>query len=100
MYILKAILMYNFAMLKIMSITEARQQFLDLPEQVEDDPVIVTRHGKPVMAALNYEQFESLLETLEILSDQDFMKQIRQGIIEAEAGQTVSLEVARQKLGL
>jgi prevent-host-death family protein len=53
-------------MSKYLTITEARRQLLDLPDKLKDEPVIITKHGKPVMAALSFEQYESLLETLSI----------------------------------
>ncbi|NEU76778.1 type II toxin-antitoxin system Phd/YefM family antitoxin [Hassallia byssoidea VB512170] len=49
-------------MSKYLSITEARRQLLDLPDRLNDEPVIITKHGKPVMAALS-------LETLSIVCD-------------------------------
>ncbi|MEH2389260.1 MAG: type II toxin-antitoxin system Phd/YefM family antitoxin [Nostoc sp.] len=63
---------------KYLSITEARRQLLDLPDELKDEPVIITKHGKPVMAALSFDQFESLLETLAILSDREFAHQLRE----------------------
>lgn len=41
----------------------------------------VTRHGKPVAVILSYEEYESLVETLNILSDDDALSAIE----EAEA---------------
>ncbi|MDM9385217.1 type II toxin-antitoxin system Phd/YefM family antitoxin [Chlorogloeopsis sp. ULAP01] len=57
---------------KYLTITEARQHLLNLPDELKDEPVIITKHGKPVMAALSFEQYESLLETLSILGDRSF----------------------------
>ena len=83
-----------------MPITTARQEFLDLPKVVQDEPVIVTRHGRPVMTLLSVEQFEGMLETIEILSDQVFAKRLKTGIDQARSGKTVSLEDAAARLGL
>ena len=47
-------------MLKHLTITEAQQQILDLPDDVQQEPLIITKHGKPVMAAISFEQYESL----------------------------------------
>ncbi len=44
--------------------------------------------------------FESLLETVEILSDREFMEQLREGIKQAERGETKSLEEFKAELGL
>jgi len=83
-----------------MTITNARQGFLDLPEKVQEEPVYVTKHGRPVMAVLSVEQFEGMLETIEILEDQPFVKRLQKSIDQAQKGQTVSLEEAATRLGL
>ncbi|MGR3277264.1 type II toxin-antitoxin system Phd/YefM family antitoxin [Acaryochloris marina NIES-2412] len=85
---------------KFLTITETRKQLLNLPEQLTDEPVIITKHGKPAMVALGYEQFESIMETLEVLSDPELMNVLRQSLAQAEQGETVALEDAIARLGL
>ncbi|WP_298906943.1 type II toxin-antitoxin system Phd/YefM family antitoxin [uncultured Nostoc sp.] len=85
---------------KYLSITEARRQLLDLPDELKDEPVIITKHGKPVMAALSFEQFESLLETLAILSDREFVHQLRESIGQGERGETINWKEVKAQLGL
>jgi antitoxin YefM len=85
---------------KYLTITEARQKLLELPEQLTEEPVIITKHGKPVMTAMSYQQFESLLETMSILSDAEFTKQLKDSIIQEERGETINWEEAKAKLGL
>jgi prevent-host-death family protein len=87
-------------MAKYLPITEARQKLLELPDEIIDEPVIITKHGKPVMAAMSYEQFESLLETLSILSDAKFAQRLQESIAQAERGEAISWEDAKVKLGL
>ncbi|WP_026731747.1 type II toxin-antitoxin system Phd/YefM family antitoxin [Fischerella sp. PCC 9605] len=85
---------------KYLNITEARQHLLDLPDKLKDEPIIITKHGKPVMAALSFEQYESLLETLSILSDREFAPSLQESIAQAERGETIGWEEAKAKLGL
>lgn len=85
---------------KFLTITETRKQLLNLPEQLTDEPVIITKHGKPAMVALGYEQFESIMETLEVLSDPELMNVLRQSLAQAEQGETVALKDAISRLGL
>ena len=85
---------------RFLTITETRRQLLDLPEQLTDEPIIITRHGKPTMVAIGYEQFESLIETLEVLSDSDLMAKLHQSMAQAQKGETISLEDAIAHLGL
>jgi antitoxin YefM len=87
-------------MAKFLTITETRKQLLDLPDQLSDEPIIITKHGKPAMVALAYEQFESLMETLDILSDTDLMPRLRQSMAQAQSGETLSLDDAIARLGL
>ncbi|MGR3279894.1 type II toxin-antitoxin system Phd/YefM family antitoxin [Acaryochloris marina NIES-2412] len=85
---------------KFLTITETRKQLLTLPEQLTDEPVIITKHGKPAMVALGYEQFESIMETLEVLSDPELMNILRQSLTQADQGETISLDDAIARLGL
>ncbi len=87
-------------MTKFLTITETRKQLLDLPDQLKDEPVIITKHGKPAMVALGYEQFESLMETLEVLSDPDLATTLRRSIAQAESRETISLDDVIKRLGL
>lgn len=84
---------------KYLTIAEAQQQLPALPDELADEPAIITRNGKPVIIAMSLDQFESLVETLEILSDKKFMVQLREGIRQADAGETISLEELKAELG-
>ncbi|GGO41491.1 type II toxin-antitoxin system Phd/YefM family antitoxin [Deinococcus humi] len=85
-------------MTRFLTISEARKQFLELPETLSEQPVIITRHGKPVMAALSYEQFESLAETLDLLEDGNLMADLRESMTQADRGERVSLADVRARL--
>lgn len=85
---------------KYLTVAEAQQRLPALPHELEQGPAIITQDGKPVMIALSLEQFSSLLETLEILSDQEFMTQLQTGIEQVEAGEIFNLETLRAELGL
>jgi antitoxin YefM len=87
-------------MLKYLTITEAQEQLLDLPDDLKEDPIIITKHGKPVIAAISFEKYESLLETLEILSDKEFTQELQESIAQGESGETISWNDAKLKLGL
>lgn len=85
-------------MTRFLTISEARKQLLEMPETLQDEPVIITRHGKPVMAALSYEQFESLAETVDLLGDPAFVADLRESLAQAEQGERVSLAEVRFRL--
>ena len=89
---------------KTLTITEARSQLLDLAERLNRPPAVeavtVTKRGKPVLALLPHDFYESLVETLEILGDETLMRALRQSLKEARRGKTVSWEKAKRELGL
>ena len=75
----------------------------DLPhiiEEIDDklDRYIVTKRGKPIAIMMSMEDYEGLLETIEILSDKQAVKRIKRAKKEIVQGQTMSLEDLRQKL--
>jgi antitoxin YefM len=87
-------------MSKQLTIAQAQQQLPNLPTELTDEPIIITQDGVPVIAALSYDHLTALLETLDILTDQEFIDKLRQSIVQAEQGQTIEWEAARVKLGL
>jgi PHD/YefM family antitoxin component YafN of YafNO toxin-antitoxin module len=90
-----------------LSMVEARDQLTRLPEMFEQMlkqrdgmPVIeVTRRNKPVLAILPWELFESILETLEVLEDDEQMIALHQALREVSAGQGRSWKKLKQEQG-
>lgn len=84
------------------SISEIGDVIAHLPEQFEHEPeaVAVTRHGKPVMAILPWELYEAIMETLEVVSDQELMAAFRQGVQELTEGKGRPWEDVKKELGL
>jgi antitoxin YefM len=87
-------------MSKHLTIAQAQQQLPNLPAQLADEPIIITQDGVPVIAALSYEHLTALLETLDILTDQEFADKLRCSITQAEQGETIAWDSVKQKLGL
>lgn len=85
---------------KYLTIAEAQTQLAELSSQLNEEPAIITRDGKPVMITFGMEQFESLMETIEIISDREFMTELKQGIKELNKGETITLEELKADLSL
>jgi PHD/YefM family antitoxin component YafN of YafNO toxin-antitoxin module len=83
---------------------EARRRFTSLPDELSKHPEIgaiqVTRRGKPVLAVMSWDLYESVTETLEIMSDPEMMAAFRQGVKELKEGKTIPLEQLKKELGL
>jgi PHD/YefM family antitoxin component YafN of YafNO toxin-antitoxin module len=91
------------------SISEIREAITRLPEQFEQDTdvVNVTRHGKSVMTILPTSTYEtlietidSLLETLEVMADEELMAAFRRGVQELAAGRGKPWEEVKRELNL
>jgi antitoxin YefM len=87
-------------MVKDMPITTARDELTSLPERLEKEPgaVAITRRGKPVLAVMPWEFYETLLETLEVLGDPELMEALQHSLQEIEAGQAMDWEDAKRTL--
>lgn len=88
------------AMTRTITLKELRPSLPRVAMAVERkmDRYIVTRRGKPVMTILSPEDFEGLVETIEILSDRAALKRIRRALQEARQRKTRSLEDIRRRL--
>lgn len=58
--------------------------------QNKQEIVAITRDGVPSAVLLSMDQFEGLMETIEILSDQKSMRALRRSLKQAEKDQWVS----------
>jgi prevent-host-death family protein len=73
---------------RVLPISEVKAR---LPELVSDvqhnaETIVVSRNGRPAAVLVNYADYESLKETLDVLSDPDLMKQIRRSRAYFRAG--------------
>lgn len=66
-----------------LTMMELRQRLAQLPEELavpeSGGTATITRRGKPVLAVMSWELYDSLLETLEILSDPELMAEKARG---------------------
>ena len=62
------------------------------------DRYIVMKRGKPVAMMISPDDYEGLLETIEILSDKDAVRRIRKAKREIAQGKTVSWEELKKRI--
>ncbi len=87
-------------MIKTLSLKELRP---GLPKVIEGingklDRYIITKWGKPVVVMLSVDDYESLMETLDILADPDAMAGFRRGEQDIHKGRTRSWEEIKRDL--
>jgi antitoxin YefM len=74
------------------TLSEAKAKLARLLGEVTElgEHVLITRSGKPAGVLMSVEDYEGLLETLEILADSQLAEEIKRGLEQIEAGDTVS----------
>ena len=83
-----------------LSITKARAILMQLPDKLalSLECLPLTRHGEPVLALMAWELFETIQETLEILSDEELMGALRRSIRQADEGKTIQFDEVMAEL--
>ncbi len=68
-------------MARILPISEVKARLPELVAGVleREEEIVVTRNGRPAAMLVNFDEYERLKETLDVLSDPDMMRQIRAG---------------------
>ena len=82
-------------------LTELRPKLPQIMDRVSKrfDRCVITRHGKPEAVLLAEDDYESLLETLAILSNQALMKDIKKAQDDLKKGKGAAWAKAKKKLG-
>ena len=75
----------------------------DLPNVIKGidcklDRYIVTKRGKPVVVMMSVDDYDGLMETLDILSDKEAVKRIKKAKQEIKQGKTISWEALKKEL--
>lgn len=67
-------------MSKTLPISEVKTRLPELVTGVaeREEEIVVTRNGKPAAVLVNYDEYERLKDTLDVMSDPVLMKQIGQ----------------------
>ena len=74
--------------------SQAKTHFSKLMKRVREqhESFVISQRGKIEGVLLSIEEYESLLETLEILSDRELMKNIDKGLIDEKSAKLYSFE--------
>jgi prevent-host-death family protein len=86
---------------KTITITEGRKGLFKIAEEVQkpDTQYTLTVEGKPSVVLMSADEYDSLMETMEILSDPKIMADIRKAEEEYERGEYCSWEEVKKELG-
>ena len=81
-------------------VTDLRKKLFSVLENLNNEPeevIAITQKGKPKGVLMSFDLFESLVETLDILSDSELVEEIKQA---KKSKEYVSLETINQSLFL
>jgi antitoxin YefM len=81
-------------MSKIVPFTEARSGLTELLDEIErvHQHVVITRNGRPSAVMMAQDEYDSLIETLEVLADQEAMADLAASQRDVDAGRVFDLE--------
>jgi antitoxin YefM len=81
-------------MTKTMSLKQARSRFSSLIDKADrlSERFIVTKNGTPKAIVMGADEYESWVETLELLSNPKAVKALEQGLKEAKVGKVRSFK--------
>jgi len=89
-------------MVNTISVRQLRPKLADVLDAVHDrlDRYIITKRGRPEAVMMSIEDYESILETLDIVSDKSLMRRIKKAERDLKQGKGISLERVRKELRL
>lgn len=75
-------------------VTKAKTDLLNLIRRLadSDEALAITKNGEPEAVLMSMKKFTGLLETIEILSDEQVMKSIRKSIRQADQEQWMEFD--------
>lgn len=81
-------------------LSEAKTHLARLLSEVSDlgEVITITRSGRPVGVLLAVEEYEGLLETLELLADTELADAVRRGLEEIDSGEVLAHEQVWREL--
>ena len=88
-------------MITTMSLKNLRPELPKVISRIDGklDRYIVTKRGKPVVVMLSIEDYESLMETLDILADPKALAGVRKGEQDIRRGRTRSWSDIKASIG-
>ena len=87
-------------MVNFITVRELRPELSSVIRNIHEkfDRYFVTRHGKPEIVMMSVEDYESIMETLEIGSDKELMKRLKKAKADMKKGRGISLDELNKRL--
>ena len=95
-------IVYRSGVARTVPFTEARASLSELLDELQaiQDHVVITRNGKPVAVLMSIDEWESWEETIEVLSDEELLEDLRKSDEDVKAGRLHDWDEVKLDLGL
>ena len=88
-------------MVKQLSISETRKRITSLEDDLSfNDTISITNHGKEVFALLRWDTYESIAETLDIISDEVLFADLKIAIKQFENNSLIDFEDFKKSINV
>ena len=88
-------------MVKQMSISETRRRITSLEDDLSyEDTISVTNHGKEIFALLRWDTYESIAETLDIMSDESLVADLKTGLRQLGNNELEDFDILKKSLNV
>ena len=89
-------------MAKVVPFSDARAHLTELLDEIQrvHEHVVITRNGRPAVVVMSQREYESLVETLEVLSDEEALADLRKSEEDVRAGRVFDWEDVKRNLRL
>lgn len=85
------------------ALMKAREKLTGLSKELQKNPgtiVRITNRGKPAMTLMSAELYDTLVETLDVVSDRATLDALRNSLRDIQTGKVHSLDEVAARLGL
>ena len=85
------------------ALMKARERLTGLSRELQKNPktvVRITHRGKPAMTLMSTELYDTLVETLDVVSDRTTLDALRRSLQDIESGKVHTLDEVAARLGL
>ena len=85
------------------ALMKAREKLTGLSRELQRNPktvVRITHRGKPAMTLMSAELYDTLVETLDVVSDRTMLDALRRSLRDIESGKVHTLDEVAARLGL
>ncbi len=85
---------------EFMPLAEVKSRLSEVVEEIEreNSRTIITKHGKPAVVVISIDEYESMVETLEILSDPSLVEDIFRSKLEEATAVVLTADQMRNRI--